>query len=282
MKLKKISLIVIMLGIMLSILSCANHPKQLIAANKFSFSQENTVIWIGHATTLFKINGLVFITDPVLTDCLTVLKRKNRLGLKRTQLPNIDVILISHAHIDHFHKNTLKSMPKNTKIILPSALVAEARALGFNQVYGMTQGETVQLGAIKIIAKPVKHAVPSLSYVIEGNKTIYFGGDSAYFDGYKTIGQDYKIDMALLPIGPIHAESLKAHHLTPAQAITAFNDLRALAVLPIHHSTFRQGPAMLWPFFDIADEINIFKQLLLRNGLLQYAAIVKPGVEVSF
>ncbi|MBN4080551.1 MBL fold metallo-hydrolase [Beggiatoa alba] len=273
--------LIILLFSMTAIISCVSHPKKPDTHKVYSFNHRNSIIWLGHATTLFNIDGKTFITDPVLSNCLALLKRKNTLGLRLEQLPKIDAILISHAHMDHFHKSTLKRMNKNITLILPKELVAEARALGFNRVLGIIQGETINIGSIKVSAKPVKHAVPSLSYIIEGSKSVYFGGDSAYFAGYKSIGQDHNIDIALLPIGPIHAESLKAHHLTPAQAITAFHDLKAQHILPIHHSTFRQGPAMIWPFFDITDEIKLFRYQLKHQGLLKRALIVEPGIEIK-
>ncbi len=262
------------------LLACSIPPAK--NNHEFSNKKKNSVMWLGHATTLFNVNGKNFLTDPLLTDCLVVLKRKNKIGLTLAQLPKIDVILISHAHIDHFHKSTLRQLDKSTKIIVPKELYDDTRALGFTDIIAIQENQTVQFDGIEVIAKAVKHAAPSLSYIIDAEKTIYFGGDSAYFDGYKEIAKQYTVDLALLAIGPIHAESLKAHHLTPEQAIRAFQDLNASKVLPIHHSTFRQGPAMIWPFININDELKIFKQQLANNHISNQAFIVSPGDIISF
>src|SRR5207244_8029631 len=66
-------------------------------------------------------------------------------------------------------------------------------------------------------------------------------GDSAYFPGFKEIGERYKIDIALLPIGAYEAPTGREVHMNPEEAVKAFLELHAKTLVPMHYGTFRLG-----------------------------------------
>ena len=77
-------------------------------------------------------------------------------------------------------------------------------------------------------------------YVIEGKgSTVYFAGDTGLFEGFRTIGDQFRIDIALLPISAYSPPPFRKHHLSPEDALDALEFLRARAMVPIHWGTFR-------------------------------------------
>jgi L-ascorbate metabolism protein UlaG (beta-lactamase superfamily) len=77
-------------------------------------------------------------------------------------------------------------------------------------------------------------------FIIEtGGRTIFHCGDTAYFDGFKEIGERFKIDVALLPIGAYDPPSGREVHMNPEEALQAFLDLKAQRMVPMHYGTFR-------------------------------------------
>src|SRR3989339_318478 len=79
---------------------------------------EINIAWLGHATVLINFFGLKIITDPVLFDrvglyFLGVTFGPNRYtmpALEFDEVPKPDLILLSHAHMDHMDYKTLVSL----------------------------------------------------------------------------------------------------------------------------------------------------------------------------
>jgi L-ascorbate metabolism protein UlaG (beta-lactamase superfamily) len=79
-------------------------------------------------------------------------------------------------------------------------------------------------------------------FVIASNgRTIFHCGDSAYFPGFKEIGERYNIEVALLPIGAYEAPTGREVHMNPEEAVKAFLELGAETLIPMHYGTFRLG-----------------------------------------
>ena len=81
--------------------------------------------WIGHATILLRIGGMTILTDPVFSSrvglgLLAFTGGPQRLfapAISIRDLPQIDLILISHAHFDHLDRPSLRQFPKSTTIL---------------------------------------------------------------------------------------------------------------------------------------------------------------------
>lgn len=208
--------------------------------------------WIGHATVLLRLGGKTIITDPVLMNRVGLGLGVITAGSKRlfgpaislSELPPLDLILISHAHFDHLDRPTLHRLPKSVPVIISSHnrdLVAD---LGFSSVTELAWGESAHLDHLKITACEVNHwgarAVLDVfrgygGFVIEADRRrVLYGGDSAYHERFRDIG---KVDMAILGIGAY--DPWIQSHATPEQAWTMANHTHAQHVLPIHHSTFK-------------------------------------------
>ena len=216
-------------------------------------SYELAACWIGHATVLLRVGGTTILTDPVLSNRVGVglglftggPRRLVAPALTARQLPKIDLILISHAHFDHLDRPTLARLPKRIPVVTASQTRDLVLDLGYRKVTELRWGEQLQLpNGLKLTAREVAHWGARTfydmhrgfnAYLIESDqRRVLYGGDTAYFPGFKDIG---KVDLAVFGIGAY--DPYVAAHATPEQAWAMANDVKAERILPMHHSTFR-------------------------------------------
>jgi L-ascorbate metabolism protein UlaG (beta-lactamase superfamily) len=107
-------------------------------------------------------------------------------------------------------------------------------------------------------------------------RRIYHAGDSAYFDGFKQIGQHLAPEIALLPIGAYRPESFRRVHMGPDEAIKAFQDLRAQWFVPMHYGTFRLS------FEDMDEPPRWLRQLATAYNLSHRVRILEEGLPEVF
>ena len=213
------------------------------------------ITWIGQSTFLIQIDGINILTDPIFGDLAFLYKRFEKPGIALEDLPTIDYILISHNHRDHMEEKALLYLKKfNPIICVPLGNKKWFDKRGFKNVIEFSWWQDKVFLAvsknIKFSFLPAHHWSSrdvwdmnrSLwgSWMIEGDKTIYFAGDSAYSDNYKIISDKFStIDIALMPIGPNEPRKELDHvHMSTEQACMAFLDLKAKNFIPMHWGTF--------------------------------------------
>src|ERR1035438_5477603 len=108
------------------------HP-QRPAFPKLTVGQV-AITWIGHASFLIQFTDLNVLIDPNFANWLFLLKRIKRSGLKIRDLPRIDLVLLTHAHFDHFHKPTLRRLPYPKIGVMPWGVGDRAQDLGFARI----------------------------------------------------------------------------------------------------------------------------------------------------
>ena len=207
------------------------------------------ITWIGHASFLIQFTDLNVLIDPNFANRLFLLKRIKRSGLRIEHLPRIDLILLTHAHFDHFHKPTLRRLPRPKIGVMPWGVGDLALDLGFERVIELEWWDTFSQNDWSVTLTPSKHwGARTLrdhhrgygGFILEHQgRRIYHAGDSAYFHGFEEIGRRLPPEIALLPIGAYHPESFRRVHMGPDQAIKAFKDLHAKHLIPMHYGTFR-------------------------------------------
>ena len=216
------------------------------------------VTYIGHATVLIELDGKYILTDPNYGNWLFLLPRQKNPGLIFDLLPPLDLLLVSHGHYDHLHKRTLRRLQRR----FPEVDVRCARGIrpmlqrmGFSHVQALHNWETDEVAGLRVTAVPSKHfggrtflaggfILGYTGFVIEGKEgSVYFPGDTAYSERYfQEIGERFKIDIALLPIGAYKPRIyLRGKHMNPEDAVMAFLDLKAEYMVPIHWGTFKLG-----------------------------------------
>ncbi len=215
--------------------------------------------FIGHSSFFVQIGGKNVLIDPNFARWIFVLKRLRRPGLRLRDLPPIDAVLVTHAHFDHLHRPSLRSIARLTRIksgkrpiiIVPRHVRDLVSDLGFARVIEMEWWESLQLGSLTITHTPAKHWGARVirdthrgygGYVLQGARhSLYHSGDTAYFEGFREIGERLKPEIALLPIGAYYPASFRNVHTSPEDAVQGFLDLGARWMVPMHYGSFRLG-----------------------------------------
>ena len=245
------------------------------------------ITWIGHASFLIQTGGVNVLVDPNWAQWLAVVKRLRHPGMSLGHLPPIHLVLITHAHHDHLHLSTLRRISNGQPIIVPRGVGKIVRRAGFGEVLEMDYWQQVELENLRITFTPSKHwgarHIHDVhrgfgGYLIQNalGRTVYHCGDSAYFDGFAEIGARSSIDLALLPIGAYEAMSGRSVHMNPEEALTAFRDLGASHMAPMHYGTFPLGGE------PVHEPLTRFRKQAHSLGWADRVSILEEGAPCVF
>ncbi len=211
------------------------------------------VTWLGHSTVLLELSGMRLLTDPVLRSRIAHLVRVAE-PVDQAALAPLDAVLISHFHRDHFDLPSLRSLPRDAHLVVPTGAGGLAAQQDFRAVTELTPGDHVRIGSLTVTAVPALHdgrreplgpAAGAIGYVVSGRSAVYFAGDTDLFDEMAQLSS--RLDVALLPVwgwGP----SLGEGHLDPSRAARALALLRPRIAIPVHWGTlFPAGLSRLRP-----------------------------------
>ncbi|MFC3342899.1 MBL fold metallo-hydrolase [Paenibacillus abyssi] len=261
--------------------------------------KEPSITWIGHSTFFIQHSGLNIVTDPVWSGQMAMNKRLAPPGIPITDMPPVDIVLVSHSHYDHLSISSLRRLTGSKTLLVPAGLKAKLQMKGFFKVKEFHWWETATIRGVKFTFVPSQHwtrrtpwdmnrshwggwviepvtpegkkdenpdfqltdtpftEVPHLDVptdapsadslversgrpVVSASPTIYFAGDSGYFQGFKEIGRRFPIDVALMPIGAYDPEwFMGPQHVSPEQALQAFIDTGAGWFVPMHYGSFK-------------------------------------------
>ncbi len=223
--------------------------------------------WIGHSSFLLEIGGATstrrILIDPVFSQFLVVLKRRRKPGMQLRDLPPIDLVLLSHAHMDHLDLRSLRGILRNNQhhhaaapvVVVPEGVSDLVNRLGFRAVRTLATWEETSLpaepglDALSITMTPARHWGARYfndtsrgygGYVLRfGARSLFHCGDSAWFPGFEEIGSRLRPEIALLPIGAYSPDTFRSVHTSPEDALRAFADLGSQCLIPMHYGTFR-------------------------------------------
>lgn len=244
------------------------------------------ITWIGHASFLVQFTDLNVLIDPNFANWLFLLKRIKRSGLRLKDLPPIDLVLLTHAHFDHFNKRTLRRLPHPKIAVMPWGMRDLAYNLGFGRIVELEWWESFTHRDWTVTLTPCKHWGARVlrdnhrgygGFVLQHQgRSIYHAGDSAYFEGFKEIGRSCAPEIALLPIGAYHPATFRRIHMGPDEAIKVFKDLRAQWLVPMHYGAFRLS------FEDMDEPPRWLRQLAEEQGLTRKLRFLEEGVPHVF
>jgi L-ascorbate metabolism protein UlaG (beta-lactamase superfamily) len=213
---------------------------------------DGSVTWIGHASALVDLGGERVLIDP--------------LGRRRCGAVNgYQTILITHAHVDHLNRWTLSTLDRSARVIVPRGAAGLVNQLGFADVREVEPGDQLALGRLDIAVVPTRHdpgrwrkgdGPICAGYVIaRDGVAVHHAGDidMSDFSIFEELGQRYRLDATLLPIGGLlpvwyyrwRSQSLdRGIHIDPDTALAIAQRLGARTMVPIHWGTvhMRLGP----------------------------------------
>jgi L-ascorbate metabolism protein UlaG (beta-lactamase superfamily) len=217
-----------------------------------------TGAWLGHSTVLINFFGVWIITDPVLASRCGLRfgpftigpRRRVRPALTVRQLPEIDIVILSHAHMDHLDLWTLRRLRGKPHAVTAAGLRDLLAGMPVSGVTELAWNESADIetphGSVRVTAREVAHWGARMrtddwrgycGFVMERNhRKIGFAGDTARASfSHWANGSD--IDLLALPIGAYNP--WVASHCNPEEAIAMAGEARARFLLPVHHTTFQ-------------------------------------------
>jgi L-ascorbate metabolism protein UlaG (beta-lactamase superfamily) len=242
---------------------------------------ELAVTFGGHATVLARYASLAVAFDPMLGGWIGGVRRAVEPGLVPADLADVGLILISHRHADHLHLPTLARLPRSATIVVPAGAAAAVSRLGYARVIELAPGADLEIRGVQVAAATAAHGASDLahglSYVIRGDgPSVYLCGDSGYFSGFADLGARFAPDIAALPIGGFLPTSFRARHMSPLDALYAFEDLRARMMIPIHHGSF----ALSYERLD--EPARWLVELARQRGVRDHVLVMAAGQTERF
>lgn len=220
----------------------------------------SAITFVGHSSFLLQLGGLGLLVDPVFATRLILMRRQRRPGVRMEDLPPIDAVLLSHAHMDHLNRPSLRSVVREMRrrglpaplAVVPNGVADLVADLGFREVRELRWWEETSIAGMKITATPCKHWGARMfkdthrgfgGYVLAapGAPVVWHSGDTAYAPIFGEVGSRLQPEIALLPIGAYFPDSYRTVHTSPEEALQICEDVGARLMVPMHYNTFRLG-----------------------------------------
>lgn len=246
-----------------------------------------SALWIGHSSVLLQIYNKVILIDPVFNNVVSgVMMRRHTAAIDINAIEKLDMILISHAHMDHMSISTLADLDekfKGVKLVFPKGAEEFLPGYDFDFIRMKTgntkkknfTGETKIIDSVKITAVFASHFggrfgldsylwnMPGCTgYIIQyKDVTVFYAGDTLYDeDAYKKLGEKFNIDLAIIPIGPCRncEETNNFNHVASNGALLMFDDLKAKYMIPVHYGALKYRTDPEYPLF-------VFKELVKKK-----------------
>jgi L-ascorbate metabolism protein UlaG (beta-lactamase superfamily) len=226
---------------------------------QISKTGKDFIVWIGHGSYLIRTGEQYWLLDPMFSQRALLPSRKTPPALSAEDInrltPTVNVV-ISHNHYDHLDEDSIEQLSEKARFFVPLGLEKTLRDWQPNaEIVEMDWWQKLEIAeGYELHCLPAQHwsyrafdaenASLWASYmIVTPEQTIYFGGDSGYFIGYREFGQKYpKIDYALLPVTAYHPRWFMHYaHMNIEEAVTAFQELKAEFFIPTQWGTFRLG-----------------------------------------
>jgi L-ascorbate metabolism protein UlaG (beta-lactamase superfamily) len=195
--------------------------------------------YFGHATVLLELDGVRVLTDPVLRGHVGPLVRRSPRP-HAALLTDLDAILISHLHLDHYDPPSLRRLDRATPAVGPRGSARSLARLGFADARELSPGDETAVGGLRVVATaavhekgrhPLNRATDCIGFVVAGSLSAYIAGDTALFPEMEGLWPD--LDVALLPIAGGGSRSRRRAH-GALQAARALRSLRPRLAVPVH------------------------------------------------
>lgn len=269
-------------------------PNLPLEIEKISTGHQDNVTWLGHSTLLMRIDGITILTDPVFSKRVApftftgprAFEYDNPYGID--ELPDIDILVITHDHYDHLDYKTILELKENDRVghfITALGVGAHLNKWGIpeDKVTELDWWESTESNGIVFTATPARHfsgrgmgnrfSTLWASFVMRGKSTnIFIGGDSGYYEGFKEIGKKFgPFDLTILECGQ-YGEAWPHIHMFPEQTVSAHSDLKGNLLLPVHWGKFSLS---LHPWQEPIER-------LLREAVQTGISVTTPRIGETF
>ncbi len=262
--------------------SIGAHKVPVVAIDVSTLQNDDQITWLGHSTFLIQKDGINLLTDPIFSEYASPIqgmgpKRFTEVAVNLDELPDIDVVVISHNHYDHLDKQTILALGNTPMYYVPMGLKKWFVELGIDEKRVTELGwyQSATYNDTAITATPSQHwSARTLfdrnqshwaSWMIQfDNYSVWFAGDTGYNPhDFKEIGERFgSVDMGLIPIGAYAPRDfMKGHHVNPKEAVQIHQDVKAIRSIGMHWGAF---PLTSEPTIE---PISSLKQSVLKAQL---------------
>jgi L-ascorbate metabolism protein UlaG (beta-lactamase superfamily) len=215
------------------------------------------VAYLGHASVLIGFRGTIILTDPAFYDRIGMRvagltigpRRLVRAALRPEDLPPLDAVIVSHAHMDSLDLPSLRAVAGAPLLVVPRRTRDLVDALGFARVLELDWGERAAVDGVEIEAIPVDHWGKRWpwerwrgynGYVLSRDGvSLLFASDTAYSEHVGRLGRARGVAAAIIGNGAY--DPWIANHASPEQVWRMFEESGARYLVPVHWDTFRLG-----------------------------------------
>ncbi|MCS7142319.1 MAG: metal-dependent hydrolase [Aigarchaeota archaeon] len=210
--------------------------------------------WLGHAAWKIEIDGKSVVIDPFLSNNPVAAVKPNQIG-------KVDAVIVTHEHGDHVGDSFEICRNSDATFIALYELATKASQNGVKKTVGCNIGGPFNVDGIRLAFTPAIHTGNASGVVILGNEaTIYHTGDTSVFGDMKLIGQLYRPDIALVPIGSFYT-------MGPQEASVAVSLIKPKIVIPMHFNTFEV----------IKQDPEEFSKMVKKRAVGVKVVILRPG-----
>jgi L-ascorbate metabolism protein UlaG (beta-lactamase superfamily) len=214
-----------------------------------------SITYFKHASLMLQDAGRRLMIDPVFASPFWFMRDYTPLDFEPSTIPPPDHVLLTHGHYDHLDTDSLSQLPAGTHLICPPGYDDILDEAGLRHRTVLDWYDSYRDGEREITFLPCNHWTmrnpvtgPNTglwgSYLIRSasGPTVYVSGDTAYFDGFGQIGEEFDIDIAVFNVGAYEPRWFMAQsHLNPAETVLAFQELNARRLMIMHWGTFQLG-----------------------------------------
>ena len=240
------------------------------------------VTFVGHASVMLTTSRSRLLVDPFLGQFFLGVRRREDACLSRSDQADVTLVLISHAHRDRLHLPSLRQLPRRATLVVPPHCGALVERLDFVRVIELTPGQSHEHSDLEITAVAARHDGrrgllggtwrPANGYIVRcSSASVYYAGDTAYFSGFQEIGRRLHPDLALLPIAGYDPPGLRSDHMSPLDAVQAFQDLGAQLLVPVGYGSFPVG------YEPIDEPLTWLTRLCRERGFADRLVVLRPG-----
>ena len=218
---------------------------------------ELKVTWLGHSTSLIQLGDKNIFIDPVLSDRASPVgfagpERFSELALEIENVPDIDVLFISHDHYDHLDYNVIKAIDgRVSHYVVPLGIDVILKGWGVDEskLHPLYWWESIELDGVTYTLTPAQHYTGRNPlkmnvtlwgglHIKNSEHSVYYSGDTGYYDVFEQVYERFGETELMLADSGQYDSGWAETHMFPEQTVQAAKDAHAEWLIPVHWGAF--------------------------------------------